>query len=94
MQLIHSPGSVGPYNGLGVEIQQQLRELLTDEWQSTSALSERTGAPLLVIVPILRAMWASGEAESSHGRWRKAQVAGGSSDRAPDDLHGDRQARQ
>lgn len=77
-----------------MDIHQQLRELLTDEWQSTSALSERTGAPLLVIVPILRGMWAAGEAESSHGQWRKAQVAGGSSDPAPDDLPGDRQAPQ
>lgn len=80
-------------NGLGVDIQQQLRELLTDEWQSASALSERTGALLLVIVPILRGMWAAGEAESSHGQWRRAPVArGSSSDRAPDDLPGDQQA--
>lgn len=90
--MLHGSIPSGPYNGFGVDIQQQLRELLTDEWQSTSVLSERTGAPLLVLVPLLRAMWAAGEAESSHGQWRKAQVAEGSSDRAPDDVPGDLQA--
>lgn len=63
-----------------MDIQQELRALLTEEWQSTSALSARTGQPLLVIVPILRGMWAAGEVESSHGQWRKASTGGWSSD--------------
>jgi len=62
-----------------MDIQQELRALLTDEWQSISALSEGTGEPLLVIVPILRGMWAAGEVESSHGQWRKAPTGGQSS---------------
>ena len=54
-----------------MDIQDKLRDLLTEEWQTTLAIANRAGEPFLEVVPVLRKMWAAGEVESSHGRWRR-----------------------